>query len=48
MEDVIEEVTNPTPRVLLKTTSDCCNSLRSKKLCNIGSVGGDGEIPKSS
>ena len=45
MEDVIEEVTNPTPRVLLKTTSDCCNSLRSKKLCNIGSVGGMGRYP---
>ena len=32
-------------RVLLKTTSDCFTSLQSKKLCNIGSVGG---IPKSS
>ena len=44
-ESGIEEVTNPTPRVLLKTTSDCCNSLRSKKLCNIGSVGGMGRYP---
>ena len=53
----IEEVTNPTTRaqpslkdrrVLLKTTSDCYNSLRSNQLCDIGSVGGVWRYPSVS